>query len=392
MQNKQFIRLLNNVGLQSALILVLFALPLVAQAATVILTNCFPPPVEYITTIDTELSSENNKSGQTISKSDYHFIATGPSVVADCACPKGMNTATTAYVYETTAAGSPLPPGINNYGYLTDHLDVDVTAYSDAINSPDGDGITPIYIDSYPTPFASMKKINETIKLSEGTNDVCSDATRPAGGSTVKREFKWNVAVITLYVKQAILGEDTIPPTVIAQNYSCLSTGNYCAVTDTQQVSNFRLAGKISAPLSCTINAGSTIEIELGNIVTSQFVAQGEPPASYTLRDVNISYHCDDPAAANSGKIKLTLSADQGVALGSNSLIAKMLGRDDVGVRMFDQQNGNITLDGSLDLPVTMDEQGNGSIALKAAPVSTTSKKPEPGKFEGNVTVKMDLR
>ena len=107
---------------------------------------------------------------------------------------------------------------------------------------------------------------------------------------------------------------------------------------------------------------------------------------------MNISYHCDDPAAANSGKIKLTLSADQGVALGSNSLIAKMLGRDDVGVRMFDQQNGNITLDGSLDLPVTMDEQGNGSIALKAAPVSTTSKKPEPGKFEGNVTVKMDLR
>lgn len=107
MQNKQFIRLLNNVGLQSALILVLLALPLVAQAATVILTNCFPPPVEYITTIDTELSSENNKSGQTISKSDYHFIATGPSVVADCACPKGMNTATTAYVYETTAAGSP---------------------------------------------------------------------------------------------------------------------------------------------------------------------------------------------------------------------------------------------------------------------------------------------
>ncbi|WET42367.1 hypothetical protein [Citrobacter enshiensis] len=27
-------------------------------------------------------------------------------------------------------------------------------------------------------------------------------------------------------------------------------------------------------------------------------------------------------------------------------------------VRMFDKNNGNIALDGSLDLPVTMDEQG----------------------------------
>jgi len=41
---------------------------------------------------------------------------------------------------------------------------------------------------------------------------------------------------------------------------------------------------------------------------------------------------------------------------------------------------------------VTMDEQGNGSVKIKAAPVSTTNATPAPGKFEGNVTVKMDLR
>ncbi|WET42368.1 fimbrial protein [Citrobacter enshiensis] len=285
--------------------------------------------MEYTTTINTELSSESNKDGQIISNPDYHFVAVGPSVVANCACPKGMNPS--GIVYETTAAGSPLPAGTTNYGYLTDHLDIDVTAYSDAINSPDGNGITPIKIDIYPTPFANMNKTGESIKPTEATSDVCSDATRPSNGSSIKREFKWNVVIITLYVKQAILGEEIIPLTVIAQHYSCLSTGNYCAVTDTQHVSDFRLAGKLSAPLSCTINAGSTIEVELGNIVTSQFVEQGVPPASYTLRDVDISYHCDDPAAANTGKIKLTLSADQGVAQGSNSLIAKMEGRDDVG-------------------------------------------------------------
>lgn len=389
MQNKHLTRRLYSVGL----VMVLLALPLATHAATVILTNCFPPPVDYTTTINTELTSENNKDGQIISNPEYHFVAVGPSVVANCDCPKNMSTSQTAYVYELTAAGSPLPAGTNGYGSLTDHLDIDVTAYADAINSPDGTNITQINIDSYPTPFASMQKKTEPIKPSESISDVCSDATRPqTGASSIKREFKWNVVVITLYVKQAILGEEIIPLTVIAQNYSCLSTGNYCAVTDTQHVSDFHLMGKLSAPLSCTINAGSTIEVELGNIVTSQFVVQGKPPASYTLRDVNISYHCDDPAAANTGKIQLTLSADQGVVSGSNSLIAKMEGRDDIGVRMFDQNNDDVVLDGSLDLPVTMDGQGNGNIVMKAAPVGTTAKKPEPGKFEGNVTVKMELR
>lgn len=96
----------------------------------------------------------------------------------------------------------------------------------------------------------------------------------------------------------------------------------------------------------------------MGNIVTSQFVSQGEPPTNYTLKDVDITYHCDDPAAANAGKIKFSLTADQGVAAGSNNLIAKMLDRDDIGVRMFDQNNNDIVLDGSLDLPITLDSQG----------------------------------
>ncbi|WP_449544072.1 fimbrial protein [Lelliottia nimipressuralis] len=69
-----------------------------------------------------------------------------------------------------------------------------------------------------------------------------------------------------------------------------------------------------------------------------------------------------------------------------------MLNRDDVGVRVFTDDNKDVQLDGSYAFPVTMDEQGNGSVKIKAAPVSTTNATPAPGKFEGNVTVKMDLR
>lgn len=371
------------------LVLIFSIFPLFSQATTTVLQNCFPAPVTYTINTETELPPEENQDGYSASVND-HISGNGPDITANCTCPKNLYASTA--IYEITAAGSPLPPGANGYGYLTEHLDIDVTAYSDAIESPDGHGLFLINIDTYPTPLASMNRVNESIKHTEGTSDVCSDATQPADASSTKRGFKWNVLAFGFYIKKAILGEEIIPPTVIVQNYSCLSFGNYCSVTDTQWVSSIQVTGKLTAPLSCTINAGSTIEVELGNIVTSQFVSQGEPPSNYTLKDVDITYHCDDPAAANAGKIKFSLTADQGVAAGSNNLIAKMLDRDDIGVRMYDQNNNDIVLDGSLDLPITLDTQGNGKISMTAAPVSTTSSKPQPGKFEGNVTVKMELR
>ncbi|NLS55388.1 fimbrial protein [Hafnia alvei] len=389
MQNKHPTRSVHRAGIK--ILLVLFILfPMFAQAATTVLQGCFSTLADYSININSEIPSGQNKNGSTININD-HIIGDGPSIIANCACPKNLYSST--IIYETTAAGSPLPPGRTGYGYLTDHLDVDITGYTDSINSPDGGGLQPISINTYPTPFSSMTKVNETLlKPTENTSDVCSDATRPAGGSATKRGFKWNVIALSVYVKTAILGEEIIPSTIVAQNYSCLAMDGYCSLSDTKQVSNIRISGKISAPLTCTINAGSTIEVQLGNIVTSQFVAQGQPPASYTLKNVDISYHCDDPAAANAGKIKFSLSADQGVTPDSNNLIARMLNRNDVGVRMYDQNDNDVVLDGSLDLPVTLDTQGNGKFSMKAAPVSTTSNRPQPGKFEGNVTVKMELR
>lgn len=95
---------------------------------------------------------------------------------------------------------------------------------------------------------------------------------------------------------------------------------------------------------------------------------------------------------SNSDKIKLSLSADQGVSDGESGLIAKMVDRDDIGVRMYDSNSNSIRLDGSAEFPVTLDSQGNGSIKMQAAPVATTDNIPAGGNFEGNVTVKMDIK
>lgn len=373
-----------NVALTAAL---LTLAPLSAQAAS--LANCFNSAPVYNASYTRELTTDENAAGKKLIVPG-HLVGEGPEIEANCACPPTMSASTDVFLL--SLAGSPLPAGVAGFGYLTSKVDVDVAGYINAVDSPDGGGLDKIDINSYPTTQRLYAK--EAEKSQEARASVCSDATRPAGGTPIKRKFKWNVIAATFYIKKPILGEEVIPSTLVVQNYACLSTGSHCDRSDPNvtQVSNIWLSGKLTAPLSCTINAGSTIEVDFGNIVSKQFRARGEPPAAYALKNVDISYHCDGPAVGNEDKIKLTLIADQGTAEGSDQLIARMLGRDDIGVRIYNENSAAVALDGTFAFPVTLDEQGNGVVRIKAAPVSTQQKSPAAGKFEGNVTVKMDLR
>lgn len=362
-----------------------------SMAAT-LLHDCFGAPQAYTTTFDHEFSSSEN-----IANHDYdvpnHLVGNGPVIVANCSCPG--NIFSSSMVYEKTFAGSPLKPGTSGYGYLTEKIDADITAYADAINSPDGTSLTPISVNEYPTSRANMRNTSENaLSKTEGDANVCSSGTQPSNAATVKRNFRWNVVAILLHIKKPILGQEVIPSTIVAQNYACLyfGSGGSCDPGQADQVSDIWFSGTLSAPLSCVINEGSTIEVEFGSIVSKQFVIKGQPPKRYAIKNVDIAYHCDDNAVGNTDRIKLTLTADQGVADSSTPYIAKLLDRDDLGVRVYDEHSQNVALDGTYEFPVTMDAQGNGVVKIQAVPVSTTHASPAPGRFEGNVTVKMDLR
>ncbi|MBE3513846.1 fimbrial protein [Enterobacter cloacae complex sp. I2] len=357
--------------------------------AVTILTNCFPGPQDYQISYSRELASSENITGNVVPVND-HLLGSGAEMEASCTCPSDMKGSD--LIMELTFAGSPLNAGASGFGYLTDSLDIDVSGYSDAINAPEGKGLTKLEINQYPTPLSAMNRKVEGIKYTEATANVCNKDTRPESGATAQRRFKWNVIAADFLVKKPILGVATIPPTLVVQNYACLYYDGDCSPASAQLVSNIWLSGNISAPLSCTINEGSTIEVDFGDLISSQFVTRGQQPKGFALKDVDISYHCDSNAVGKNDRIKLTLSADQGVVDGSDPVIAKTIGRDDIGVRIFDESSKNVELDGSFEFPVTMDEQGNGVVRIKATPVSTTNAPPKPGSFEGNVTVKMDLR
>lgn len=357
-----------------------------------LLQDCFQGPTHYNINYSFEIPSSENIAGSIIND-HMRMLGLPTTMEANCKCPPNMRL--TSNVRELTAAGSPLRAGASGYGYLTEFVDVNVSGYSEAINSPDGTNLIELKITEYPTsPANRARRVESNFDTTEATASVCSDITRPKGGSSTKRQFRWNVMSMKLYIKKPILGEEVIPMQTVVENFACLSSDDdgACNSSNAVPVSAISLGGSITAPLSCTINAGSTIEVEMGNIISSQFTAQGKPPAGYTLKNVDIDYHCDAPAVSNSSKIRLSLTADQGVSDTDSRLIAKMLDRDDLGVRMFDENSNSVIMDGTVDFDVPLDSDGNGSIHLKAAPVSTTNKKPEPGKFEGNVTIKMDLR
>jgi type 1 fimbria pilin len=370
------------------LVALFITLSSVSTHAATLLRNCFTAPGTYQTTVDREFSADENSAGKII-QLDGHLIGVGQPITAQCDCPGTMTSSSTVMGF--AFAGSPLSAGSRaGYGYLTGNIDIDIDAYSDAIHSPDGSGLYSISIDSYPTtaPVASM----ESLTSKESTESVCRPGTQPVAGTPL-RQFKWNILSARLYIKSPILGQETIPPTLIEQSSACLYFGSgMCSSADAQPVANIWLSGSLSAPLSCTINAGSTIDVDFGAIARTNFTAAGVPPSGFTLKDVNINFHCDNAAVSNYQKIKLTLTADQGVSDPGDGLIARMIDRDDIGVRLYDANSNGVGLDGNMEFPVVLDSQGNGSIKMQAAPVATTATPPTAGPFEGNVTVKMDLR
>ncbi|MEX5413030.1 fimbrial protein [Atlantibacter hermannii] len=375
---------LHNLLSNVAVVLFIVWFPLTGQAKT--LTDCqWNAPINYDMSVNRVLSPEENVINYnfTVAKT----MAQG-SVDQEVSC-KCSGIAASTSIVELTAVGSPLRAGSSGFGFLTDHLDVHISGYGDNI---EGSANTQIPVSIYPTPIDQMKTKYD-LKATEANADVCNDATRPDGAATTKRKFRWNTVEVVFKVTKPIFGVEDIPPTVVASYYACLYYTSACLVGETQHVSDVTLSGSITAPLSCTINAGSVIDIDLGEINRPQFINKGQNPRGYTLRDVDISYHCDDQEArSTTDKILLTLSSDQGVVTNSNRLIAKMIGRDDIGVRMYDENNNNVVLDGSVSFPLSLDQDGNGHIKMTAAPVSTTDTPPVAGVFEGNVTVKMDLK
>ncbi|KEY50665.1 fimbrial protein [Citrobacter amalonaticus] len=353
-----------------------------AVGATTYLSGCFPTKGRVDVPLNYDLSAEDNYAGNRIQPTISFVFPSDPHAAQCSSCPGVTGTTTEKiYSYRTT----PLPTGRTaKYGKLTNNLDIQISAFSDTVSG----GGTAYLLETYPnqSPTTSLFEGDN----SEATQSLCANS--PVAGNP-KRLFNWNKISLSLYIVNPIFGIETIPNQLLMSTSVCIFYGSgSCNFSKASVASEMYISGAIYAPLSCTINAGSTINVDFETLASSNFTAPGAVPSGFTLRDVDIKFHCDSTAVSNSDKIKLTLSADQGVNDTGTGFIAKMIGRDDIGVRMYDSNDNGIPLDGSADFPIVLDGNGDGHIQMTAAPVATTSNKPAAGHFEGNVTVKMDIR
>ncbi|MFU0931752.1 fimbrial protein [Kluyvera cryocrescens] len=364
------------------LLLATQAFTLHVNAAATFLTGCFPVKGDVKVTLNDELSSAMNYAGNTISPLNNYMIPAEPQPAQCSSCPGLRSTdKENMYSYRATPLMAGSTPG---YGKLTDKLDIQLTLFTDTVAG----GGTLTKLTTYPItapPTSTFEGTND-----ESTQSLC--AKSPAAG-VPQRTFNWNKLTASIHIVQPIFGTELIPTQTLAETSLCIFYGTgSCSFANAQLASRMTISGSLSAPLSCTINAGSIINVGFNSVASSNFVAQGQPPVGFALRDVDINFHCDNPASDNTDKIKLTLTSDQGVSDTGTGYIAKMMGRDDIGVRMYDSNNLNVALDGSMEFPIKLDGNGDGHILMSAAPVATTSAQPAPGKFEGNVTVRMDIK
>lgn len=353
-----------------------------SDAAATFYSNCFSTKGVVNAVLNYDVNASDNHADSTITALTSYEVPADAHPAQCGTCPGvASNTKEKIYSYKST----PLPLGsIPKYGKLTDKIDIKITAYTDTVAG----GSNQSLIETYPllTPTTSMPEPDNN----EATQTLC--AKNPVASSP-QRQFNWNKLSASLHIASPILGVETIPNQILMETSVCIYYGTgSCTFANATLASTMYISGAISAPLSCTINAGSVINVDFNTLPSMNFTAKGEPPVGFALRDVDITFHCDNAAVSNSDKIKLTLSSDQGVSDTGTALIAKMIGRDDIGVRMYDSNSNGVPLDGSVSFPITLDSSGNGHIKMSAAPVATTNAKPTPGKFEGNVTVKMDIR
>lgn len=269
-----------------------------------------------------------------------------------CSC-QGVTVTPLYYTSEV-----PLPPGhAANFYSINDYLDVSSYVWIA--------GFLNQYVQ---TPFKDVS--NNHYLPCEGGQWYNPNITAGSKGK------------LTLYVKKSFVSSVVIPSTLIIR----LSGTKDLAVPATSPMANLYFSGSVTAPQSCTINAGTMINVDLGSIYSSEINTVGQPPVGYTAKSFNVPIKCSNTG----GGANLTLRLE-----GTHSaLVNSALQSDnkDVGVVITDN-SGNPLIPNNLSSVVSfnLDSSENATVSLKAYPVNTTGNIPDEGRFTALSLLRIDF-
>ena len=154
--------------------------------------------------------------------------------------------------------------------------------------------------------------------------------------------------------------------------------------SDRATVELLSLAGNITVPETCTINAGQIIQVNLGDVGAGRFGGKGQKPDGYTPVTTSAPVTCNDAAAQRNVRVSLaaTPSPDLNTAIRTSN--------PDVGVVVTDV-NDRVVQPNVDTLPLRLQSNGagsnNGTVTMKAYPVSTTGRPPAQGNFSATAAI-----
>jgi minor fimbrial subunit len=187
---------------------------------------------------------------------------------------------------------------------------------------------------------------------------------------------------LRLKVVKPFVGNVSIPSKTIFTVYVM----TYFYDTPTYPVYTISYSGRIVAPQSCKVNAGTVLDIKFGDILASEFnqAGAGNKPNSVDPQTRSVSVQCSNMNAAATLTFRIESEKSQGDMIFSNN--------NDVGFKISDL-NGKILIPNNLSSfsEFQLNQSQNATISFKAWPVSVTGKKPVLGPFNSRAYIRIDF-
>lgn len=211
---------------------------------------------------------------------------------------------------------------------------------------------------------------------------ICDPGGQYLGG----KGASGNSGSFSLKILQPFVGSVTIPSMVLAHLYECynIPSSSHCSATG-QPVLTYYLSGTVNSLESCSVNAGETIEVDLGDVFAANFRVVGQKPVGAKTEQLSIPVRCN---TGNSGLVNVNLSLT--ATTDPNYPQAIKTSRPGVGVIVTDSQNNVISPAGGR-LPLAIPDNEDSYARMNVFPVSTTGTPPETGRFEATATVRIEF-
>ncbi|WP_313047824.1 fimbrial protein [Atlantibacter subterraneus] len=296
---------------------------------------------------------DENKAGTTYPNAYVWDL--GGEYAAGCSCTTGTYTST----YYTTQTNLPVGhnDGTHQYYKINEYLEVATEIYIG--------GTVYSYI---PTPFSYFSNRNTWSPQCNVPN-----ASGYKTGSAGK---------LSLYLAKSFIGSQSFSATVVSI-YGNSAPGEPLGPVPMSIVT---ISGNVVVPQNCVINAGQTVLVDFGTLLSADFKTAGQKPNGFTDKSFNVPIKCTNIGA--SVNLKLTIQATP------TPQYTQAIASDnpDVGIEVTNSQGTVLTPnDINSIIPFITDSSGNAEVTLKAYPISTTGKAPAEGVFTALATLRIDF-